>query len=401
MRYDTRVLGRKYFVTNDTRVTGLNNNDLVVGGSGSGKTGGIIYPTLRNAENESFVFIDSKGLMSKMLKSELQKKGYDVHIISFIHPELSEGYNPLDYVGVDDSGIRYQDIVSLSSALMPALDNDEPIWEENSKLILQFLLAWCFEKLEREEWNMNSIVDLYHILVKKDGLQHFIDSFEDDFSSFAAKKLLEIEANIAAEKMFASTVGFVNVALAPYSFPEMRRLLGNKDRCNLSDIANKKSAVFIQVSDVDRTYDSLVSVFMTQAMNTLISIADVREDGRLPIPCRLYFDDMASNCVVPEFAKIISVIRSRDIYVSIILQSLSQLYAMYNKHDAVTIVNNCDHIIYMSSNDIESVDYICSRANKTRESILTMDRTKEYVLTAGEIARLIDKHPAYSDVEFN
>lgn len=400
-RYDKRVLGRDFYVTNDTRVTHLNNNDLIIGGSGSGKTGGVIYPTLKCAENESYVFVDAKGLMSKMFKKELESKGYDVKIVSLIHPERSIGYNPLDYIRISKDGhIRYQDIVSLANALMPQLDRTEPVWEEEGKIILQFLLAWCVEKLDRADWNLKTIVDLYHILVKKDGLQYFLDSFNGSMDSFAAQKFLEIQANKNADKMYASILGFVNVALAPYGYPEIQKLLCNKSCVDLREVGNKKQVVFIQVSDTDRSYDTLVNVFLTQALNTLIDTADSNRDGRLKVPCRIMLDDMGACARIPDFAKIISVIRSRDIYVSVILQSMSQLYAMYDRYDALTIISNCDHIVYMNSNDLDSVEYVSNRANRTKESVLNMERTKQFVLTSGEKALLIDKHPPYTSVSF-
>ncbi|MBE6838772.1 MAG: hypothetical protein E7507_04435 [Ruminococcus sp.] len=400
-RYDYRILGRNFRVTNDTYVTGLNNNDLIIGGSGSGKTGGVLYPSLKATENESFVFIDSKGLMSKMFKSELEAKGYEVRILSFIHPEESCGYNPLDYIRFNtDGSIRYQDIVFLSRAIMPSLEKDEPIWEECGILILQFLIAFCFERLDKEDWNMNTIIDLYHVMIKPNGLQYFLDELDNRKESFAMKKLLEIQAYKSADKMYSSILGFVNIALAPFSYPESKSLLNTHNCIKLHDIGKRKHAVFIQVSDVDRTYDVLVNIFMTQVLKTLIEDADSNSGGRLKIPTRLYFDDMGANCTVPDFAKIISVIRSRDIYVSVILQSMAQLYAMYGEHDALAILSNCDHIVYLNSNDMSSVEYVSNRAFKTKESILNMSRTKEYILTSGERAVLIDKNPPYADIDF-
>lgn len=401
-RYDKRVLGRNFCVTNDTYVTNLNNNDLIIGGSGSGKTGGVIYPTLKCAQNESYVFVDAKGLMSKMFSEELESKGYDVKIISLIHPERSVGYNPLAYIRVDRNGhVRYQDIVTLANALMPTLDKTEPVWEEHAKIVIQFLIAWCVEKLDKKDWNLKTIVDLYHVLVRKEGIQYFLDMFDGDYSSFAAQKLLELHANKAADRMFASILGFVNVALAPYGYPEIQKLLCNESCVDWRVVGNKKQVVFIQVSDTDRSYDTLVNVMLTQALNTLIDSADSNKDGRLKVPCRLLLDDMGACAAIPDFARMISVIRSRDIYVSVILQSMSQLCAMYNRYDALTIISNCDHVVYLNSNDLDSVEYVCNRANRTKESVLNMQRSKQFVFTTGEKAQLIDKHPAYADVSYD
>lgn len=397
-RYDTRVLGKNFCVTNDTFVTGLNNNDIVIGGSGSGKTGSVLYPTLKQCKNESIVFVDAKGLMAPLFREELEAKGYTVKILSFVHPECSAGYNPLDYIKVSDGKICYQDIVSLARAMVPELDNHEPIWQENVVLVLQMLLAFCMEQLEESERNMKSILDLYHILVKPDGFQYFAEALSDTPNSFAAQKLWELQANQPAERMLASIFGFVNVTLAPFSYPEIQGIIGNADKIELRKIGMSKHAIFVQVSDTDRTYDNIVNVFMSQALQVLIAEADKNKDGRLKVPTRIVFDDMGATCKVPDFANILSVIRSRDVYVSIVLQSLSQLYSKYGIFDSTTIISNCDHIVFLHSNDKESAEFIGYRANRTVENILCMPRNKQYILTSGKRAVMVDKNTPYSEV---
>lgn len=260
-RYDYRVLGRNFRVTNDTFVTGLNNNDIIIGGSGSGKTGGILYPSIKCAENESFVLIDTKGLLSKRFSAELESKGYDVKIISFTNPDIGLGYNPLEYIRIkSDGSIRYQDIVYVSYLIMPTLDSTEPIWEECGRIIIQFLIAFCLEKIDKSDWNMKTILSLYHSLIKPEGISFFFDCLSDDMESFAAKKLLEISANKAADKMYASVLGFVSVALAPFEYSEIQKILNNTECIDIHAIGKKKQAIFVHVSDVDRTYDTIINL---------------------------------------------------------------------------------------------------------------------------------------------
>lgn len=164
---------------------------------------------------------------------------------------------------------------------------------------------------------------------------------------------------------------------------------------DLYAVGQRKTAIFVQVSDVDRTYDTLVNVFVTQALKVLVEEADMNADGKLLVPTRFFLDDMAANCSIPDFDKTISVIRSRDIFASIFLQSVTQLYSKYSEYEAMTIISNCDHVVYMNTNDVGSAEYICNRAQKTMESVLNLERSKEYILIAGEKALCIDKHPPY------
>lgn len=136
---------------------------------------------------------------------------------------------------------------------------------------------------------------------------------------------------------------------------------------------------------------------MSQVLKTLVEDADETLDGRLQIPVRLYFDDLGATNPIKDFSKTLSVIRSRDIYVTLILQNLRQLYSMYDENEALSILSNCDHIVYLNSTDLSSVEYMANRTQRTQESIMLMDRKKEYVITSGEKAILIDKNPPYSD----
>lgn len=198
--------------------------------------------------------------------------------------------------------------------------------------------------------------------------------------------------------MFSSIVGFVNVNLEPYSFREARYIFANPHSLNIRRLGQRKTVLFLNVNDTDRTFDQLVHIFYAQALQILCSEADSNPGGRLKVPVRLIMDDFASSAVIPDFDKIISVIRSRDIYVSLIIQSLSQLESMYSPAVSRTIINNCDHILYLGSQDMETAQYIAARAARTPESVLSMPRDKAYLITAGEKARLVDKITPYSTV---
>ena len=163
-------------------------------------------------------------------------------------------------------------------------------------------------------------------------------------------------------------------------------------------LTKKKTVLFLNVSDTDRTFDLLVNIFYTQALQVLCSIADANTDGRLEVPVRMIMDDFAASARIPDFDKVISVIRSREISVSLILQSLTQLESMYTHAEAITIINNCDHLLYLGCQDMQTAEFIGCRAYKTPDSVLSMSRSKAILITNGEKAKIVDKLKPYSTI---
>lgn len=396
-RYGMRTLAYGVEVSNDTRISGCNNNDIICGNSGSGKTGGYVIPNIQNIDG-SLVVSDTKGQLERRFKGELKAKGYKVYTLDLVNPMKSCGYNPLAFIRrYSDGSYREQDILSLARMINPERDK-EPIWDLSAASYTAFLISYCLETEPEENRNLIRLSELHRQFSQPDGDIQFLRWIDEHRDSFAAKKFKEIMANRAADKMFASILGFVNVNLEPYSFKEAQYIFANKKSFDIKELGRRKTVLFLNVSDTDRTFDQLVNIFYAQTLNILCTEADARKDGRLKVPVRIIMDDFAASATIPNFDKIISVIRSRDIYVSLIIQSLSQLESMYTHAESRTIINNCDHILYLGSQDMETANYIASRANKTPEQVIAMPRDKVYLITSGEKARLVDKIIPYSTV---
>lgn len=173
----------------------------------------------------------------------------------------------------------------------------------------------------------------------------------------------------------------------------------NQNSFDISSLGTQKTALFLNVSDTDRTFDKLVNVFYTQTLQILCYLADSNFDGRLKIPLRIIMDDFAASVRIPDFDKIISVIRSRNISVSIILQSMTQLESMYTHAEATTIINNCDHILYLGSQDLQTANFIGNRIFKTADDVLCIPRNKAILITTGEKAVTVDKIKPYSTLK--
>ncbi|MCR5716627.1 MAG: type IV secretory system conjugative DNA transfer family protein [Lachnospiraceae bacterium] len=405
-RYSYRYLGEGFRVSNDTRQTHLNNNDLVVGSSGSCKTGSIIYTQLKSLQDSSLIVADTKGRLAKMFSAELRDKGYVVKTLDLVNPEKSCLYNPLDYIRKNSDGTyKQQDIARMVEALFPVkLSGDDPFWELSARSVLELFVDYALSALPEEDHNMYAVAKLYRAFISPTGEGAFVPWIREHPQSLAAKRYYQIKGMQKADKTLSSIYAFVNVALKIFDYeeyrhvfdPEMPRSRRNREILDIAKLGTEKSVLFLNISDSDHSMDIMVNIFYTQALQTLIAEADQNPDGQLSVPVRIIMDDFASGALIPGFDKLISVVRSRDIWLTLCVQSLTQLETLYSPSQSLTIQNNCDHIVYMGSNDLLSAQLIGTRAKRTPEVILMMDRQKEYVLEAGKPVSLIPKIPAYS-----
>lgn len=396
---NTRILANGVEVSNDTRETGLNNNDMIIGSSGSGKTGGYVVPNLQNITG-SMIVSDTKGQLARRFTTELQSKGYDVYTLDFVNPHNSCGYNPLGEVRRYKNGkYREQDILTLANLIMPKLDKSEPFWEQAASGFLAFIISYCLEALPEKEHTMMSVCELYRATLMPNGMLPFEEWTRKNRGSYCARKLAQIESSMKAEKMWSSITEFVNRALEPFQFAEARCIFENPRAFYPEMLGRKKTVLFLNVSDTDSSYDMLVNIFYTQTLQSLCAEADANYDGRLDVPVRIIMDDFAASARIPDFTKVISVIRSRDISVSLILQSLAQIESMYGHSDALTIINNCDHLLYLGCQDMETAEFIGCRAFRTADQVLCMPRDKAILISNGAKAVTVDKIKPYSTVK--
>lgn len=396
---NTRILADGVEISNDTRLTGLNNNDMIIGSSGSGKSGGYVIPNIQNISGSmgSMVVSDTKGSLGRMFRDELIRKGFAVYTLDLVDPLNSCGYDPLNGIRRYKSGkYREQDVLTLANNIMPNLDRHDPFWEKAAAAYIAFLIAYCLEVLDPEEQNMISVCRLHQTFIRPNGDLSFQQWAVNNPDTFAARKFNEIRSSSNADKMWCSIMEFANRALEPFEFEEAKHIFNNKDRFDIRSLGREKTVLFLNVSDTDRTFDQLVNIFYTQALQILCTQADSSPGGKLNVPVRIIMDDFAASARIPDFDKIISVIRSREISVSLILQSLTQLESMYSHAQALTIINNCDHLLYLGSQDLETANFIGFHANRLPESVLCLPRDQAILLTNGERAKIVKKIRPYS-----
>lgn len=400
-----RILAAGETASNNTWKTGLNNNDLVIGSTGAGKTRSYVKPNLLQG-NESFIVTDTKGLLVKEVAPALKRAGYRVMHVDFTDPGSSFGYNPLDYVRYDAKKGKYneQDILKISESLCPVEDFREPFWDHAARLYVEALIGYVLECLPKEEHTLEYVLKLQSAMTTT--TETLLDeNLAQNPDSFTSRKYASFKGSERADKMNASILGIIAEKLDSLTFDGTMRMYSKKNRIRFRDIADEKTAVFLTVSDTDRSMDRLVSLFYAQAMQDLCDYADKEGlSGTLPVPVRLYLDDFATNCVIADFDNIISVIRSRGMSVSIILQSLTQLSGIYGEAKACTIVNGCDHILYLGGQDRKTVEYVSLRAGKTADTVMNMPLGRGYLFCRGTAPKQVTPyslktHPRYSELD--
>lgn len=401
-----RILARDQTVSNDTWATGLNNNDLIIGPSGSGKTRGYVLPNILQAD-ESMIVTDTKGDLCQQTKALLEKRGYVVQEIDLTDCISSPyGYNPLDYIRVGyDHCCHEQDVMMVAAALVPVENQREPFWDLAARSMLACLIAYTMECLPECEHTMDSVTRLFREMGSGKFDQLMKELVEIDPECIAAVQYQMFSLTQKADRTYASIQGILAEKLSTFTFSGPRFVLNHPQKISLPSIGEHKTAVFIHVSDTDRSMDRIAALLYTQALQVLCNRADEQQDRRLKVPVRLILDDFAAaaDSCIPDFDKITSVIRSREISVSIILQSLSQLEASYGHSRAMTIINNCDHLLYLGGQDVETARYIAAKANKPMTGILQMPLDGAWLFTRGEAPRAVQKyilesHPLYAQL---
>ncbi|MCI8390445.1 MAG: type IV secretory system conjugative DNA transfer family protein [Roseburia sp.] len=403
-----RIFAKDVFVSNDTWVTGINNNDLLVGPAGSGKTRGYVIPNILHTQ-DSLIVADTKGNLCRLYGEHLKEKGYTVMHLDFTDAANTPwGYNPLAYIrecrddDTNKNGDYYseQDIKKVAQAICPCLNSKDPFWDQAAQMYLETIILFIMNLLP--PWQHN-LYEVYTFLSKM-GTDELTNMIEEECTthpdSAFTRKMQMILQNAKADKMDASIKGILAQHLDVVTYSGVKRMFCMKEQVNMGAFLKGKTALFLSVSDSDRSQDSLINLFYTQALQYLMTAADRRPDSRLPIPVRFILDDFSTNTVIPDFDKIISVIRSREIYVSVIIQSLSQLEGLYGHSKAQTIINNCDHCLYLGGTDTQTAEYFAKKFNCQISTVLNQPLDGLFIFERGSEPRKARKYDLNSDMAY-
>lgn len=330
-----------------------NKNILVVGGSGSGKTRFFVKPNLMQMHT-SYVVTDPKGTVLVECGKLLKRNGYEIKVLNTINFKKSMHYNPFAYIRSE------KDILKLVNTIIvntrgEGQQSTEDFWVKAEKLYYTALIAYIWYEGREEEKNFITMLELINASEAREDDEEFknpVDMMFDELEEkepdhFAVKQYKKYK--LAAGKTAKSILISCGARLAPFDIQELRELT-SYDELELDMLGDKKSALFVIISDTDDTFNFIVSIMYTQLFNLLCDRADDVYDGRLPIHVRCLLDEFANIGQIPKFEKLIATIRSREISASIILQSKSQLKAIY-KDNADTIEGNCDTFVFLGGKE--------------------------------------------------
>ena len=329
-----------------------NKNVLVVGGSGSGKTRFWLKPNLLQCHS-SYVVTDPKGTIVLECGNAMLKNGYKVKILNTINFSKSMHYNPFAYVHSE------KDILKLVTTLMTNTKGEgsggDPFWEKSERLLLTALIAYLHYEAPVEEQNFATLLEMLNtmqVLEDDEEYQNPVDLLFEELAkkkpnSFAGRqyKLYKLAAGKTAKSILISC----GARLAPFDIQELRDLT-MYDELALDTLGDKKTALFLIMSDTDSTFNFLISMVYTQLFNLLCDKADDMYGGKLPVHVRCLIDECANIGQIPNLEKLVATIRSREISACLVLQARSQLKAIY-KDNADTIVGNMDSQIFLGGSE--------------------------------------------------
>ncbi|MDO4502649.1 MAG: type IV secretory system conjugative DNA transfer family protein [Coriobacteriia bacterium] len=384
----------------DSWETGLNNNVLVLGCSGGGKTRHHLIPNLLQAQG-SYIVLDSKGALFEQLADYLMYRGYVVDRLDFTGGRSTLGYDPLDHVRRGEDGApNPQDVITIAQAICPQDSHrSDPFWSIASANYLSAYIAYVLEALPPEEQNMSSVIRVFEEGCEGHADQLFRQLEAKRGRTFAGSLYKRAKSTAGAEKMHASIMGIVAAHLLPFGSLAAQGCFENPRRVDFAEFSRTRRVLFVTLSDLDHSMAGATSLFVQQAFTCLCAYADRCPGGRLPVPVRFMLDDFA-NLNLPHIDDVMAVIRSREISCTIVCQTVSQLEARYGKAQANAIIGNCDTQLVLAFQDVETASYFALRANKPASTLLETPAGKWWLFVRGHRGVLDDAydveiHPSY------
>ena len=363
---ENKLLSQNVRIGLNGKIHRRNLNTIVIGGSGAGKTRFYCKPNIMQC-NTSFVVLDPKG---EILRSEgymLEKEGYVIKVIDLIDMSKSHGYNPFHYIQSDKDILKL--ITNLIRNTTPkGSQSMDPFWEKSETALLEALMLYLYHYAPEDEQNFTMVMEMLTYAEVKEDDEEYESPLDELFYSLRktdpqslALKQYEIYRS-GATKTIQSILISVGVRLAAFNLDSMASLT-RFDELELDKIGERKTALFAVIPDNDSTFNFLVGMLYTQLFQMLYYQADYLYGGELPIPVHFLMDEFANVALPDEFDKLLSTMRSRQIFVSIILQNLAQIKTLF-KDSWESIVGNCDELYYLGGNEQSTHKFISEYLGK-------------------------------------
>lgn len=357
------ILTKTEFLTMNTRpknpANARNLNACIIGSSGSGKTRFWLTPQLLQAHS-SYVCVDPKGGVLSQVGAFLQRRGYQIKVFNSIDFSKSMHYNPLSYIHNEADILKFVDTL-IANTKGEGKEGD-PFWTKAETLLYCALITYIIFEAPAEDRNINTLVDMISGMDVKEDDESYMNAVDYMFKGlekrkpdcFAVKQYKKYK--LASGKTAKSILISCGSRLAPFDIPQLREIM-SYDELELDRIGDRKTAVFFTISDTTPTYNFIVALAFSQMFNLLCERADNVHGGRLPHHVRVLWDEAANTGQVPSLEKLVAVIRSREISLTLFYQQMAQCKAIYDKH-AETILGNMDSVIFLGGRESSTIKEI-------------------------------------------
>lgn len=404
MNYDSVILGENAKFTTDCNETQINNNVLVCGSSGSGKTMSITEPKLLYTNNASLIVTLSKRRLVSDYSELFRQRNYNVWDLNFVSPnESGAAYDPLQYVK------NWSDVKELSTAIVMADSRKkdstaDPYWDLAGIRLLSALIS--FVLMTNRKGTMADVVGLFKTLqissceggikttlddafekIRKIDRKHFVISCWDTFRNTPIK---------TAGCIYSTLAAMINTVFTP----ELCDMMKKAQKIDFKKLSSVKTILFVTTSAVNPSLNIFANIFYSQMFKELFEIGEKNKNGRLDIPVHVICDDFACGAKILNFEEYISIFREKGIAVTMMLQSESQLESIYGEAQATTIINNSDTYIYLGGMDLYTARSVSERLNIPVEEVLYMPIGKEYIFRRGQKPMITKRYDIQNDKEY-
>lgn len=402
---DPMIAAKGCVYSSDCTKTGLNNNQIIVGGSGSGKTLSITEPCLLHSHSRNLIVTATKARIVHKYRPMLQARGYRVEVLDFARlANCTVGYDPMRFVRTSE------DVLFLAQSLVMANPRKEssradPYWDDMSVSLLSALMEierlhspnnCCFADVIKR---FNRLKVNYLAGNIRTNMDIDFQMMEMEYPGNPASAHWESFCHLPG-KTASCVVSALSTTIRYLFQQELQDMMRLPQSVDFGQFSREKTALFVITSPVNPALANLVSVFYATAMKELFELAEQMPDGKLPIPTHLICDDFATGAPIPNFAQYISIIREKELSVTLLCQSESQLESMYSPPEAVTIINNCDTYVFTGGMDLKTAHSVSLRMNAPMDEVLALPVGKFVVFRRGHRAICAQRYPILEDPQY-
>ncbi|WP_347401526.1 VirD4-like conjugal transfer protein, CD1115 family [Enterococcus sp. DIV1298c] len=343
-----------------------NKNVIVVGGAGSGKTRFYVKPNLMQLHS-SYVVSDSKGLLLSETATMFKEAGYEIKVFDLITRENTDFYNPFTYIRSEDDILKVVNNL-IKNTSDPEKKGGDDFWEKAETALLMATFSYLLQEVDEEDQTLTNVVEMVRLANCPEDVPDYVSPLDVIFNELEEKDPANFAVaqykifKLAGDRTAKSILVSLGVRLSPFDIPNIKKIV-SKDTLALDTVGDKKTIIYILLSDTDTSFNFLASMLYQQLFDSLVYKADNVYKGRLPHHVRCVLDEFANIGQIPDFEKVISVIRSREISVNVILQNISQLKNLY-KDTWETIIGTSDVFLYLGGMELSTHEYISKLLGK-------------------------------------